>query len=502
MLRQIHILHKGKRVFTHTLALAFEEEGFQNIMDSIETFIQMPMPGKIHHRPISNFQVFHTSGGAYYFIFISDLVDSIDYVESILTKTKKKFMEVFSNLEEIKETDEKRSEFINFLESMQAEIHSKIAIMGPLNAGKTTLYEMLTEKTEERSIMNFAKASILNIFDLKFDVWNFQLKDNFSLLWSKFISGSDLILFLFSLEKYNLKVLDNFLTLKKRESPLSKLILLANKVDLVDENTIKKFKNEFDGPEVEFISLKEADAKSKVLELIAKELKLKKKLPSNFEDLISEAEKFELERNLVKALAKYKELVKISNEFQYFSYVEQFKQNVNALELKIKEQTEIRKRIERKKKFAPPKQIKFSTKVSVKNLPKSEKVEKKPTKKNQPNKPKKERINNLRLKPEDVKINIHIPGNSKNKMKNSKKVQKVKESKKPKERIEQKIDNLNEVSDPAELLSQMILERGSELNLSLCKQYLEEIQESLGRELRLQDLIIAADHFVEKETFG
>ena len=46
------------------------------------------------------------------------------------------------------------------------QLHSKIAIVGPINSGKTQLFDML-KSNHLRQIMNFAKASILFLIVLQ-----------------------------------------------------------------------------------------------------------------------------------------------------------------------------------------------------------------------------------------------------------------------------------------------------------------------------------------------
>ena len=158
-----------------------------------------------------------------------------------------------------------------------------------------------------RQIMNFAKASIYSIDNLKFDLWDFELKDNFSLLWSKFIQGSDLVILLFDLSNYHLRVINHFLDLQKKESKFSKLLIIGNKRDLVREEDMRIIKNELNIKNMEEISLIEVGAKEKIKNLISGVLNLKKLLPHNFTELYNEAKNVENEGNYVLAIAKYKE---------------------------------------------------------------------------------------------------------------------------------------------------------------------------------------------------
>ena len=182
MLRQIHIFHKNDCIYNHTYALALGDDELNNVIKIIQSYIDMPMIGKTFHRPVSeNFQIFHRSEENTLFLFITDLVDRLDYIGPIIDNTIKKFTELFPNPNEINTSTNLKRDFVDFLREQQYELHSKIVIAGPHNSGKTMLFNMF-RGNGVRPIMNFAKASIYSIDNLKFDLWDFKLKDNFSLL--------------------------------------------------------------------------------------------------------------------------------------------------------------------------------------------------------------------------------------------------------------------------------------------------------------------------------
>jgi len=510
MLRQIHILYKKERIFSHTFALALGTEELNTLLDTLESNVAMSMPGKINHRPISENQVFHKGSGDFYFILIADLIDKIDYIEEILNKLINKFTELFPDINTFNDSEPLKEDFIEYLYKLQAESHSKIALIGPVNAGKTTLYKMLTNETKERSIMNFAKSSILTIYDIKFDVWDFQLKDNFALLWQKFVTGSDLIILVVDGSKYNVRILNHFLTLKRKYGQLSKFLVLINKLDLIDEkDELKNLKKEIGDADIIEVSLSNSDAKSKVFKSITKKLRIKEKLPDNFEDLIAEAEELEEGNNLGKALATYKQLVRIANKYQYFSYVKQFEQKVAKLDEKLQERARIRKKMEQKKKFAPPKKIKFSKQINVKTLetnknkkPQPKKLSSQKTKKletkqeeNQKEIQLEEQETRSRLKPSDIKIDLTALQNTQDRI--------AELSKKNNEKgiPEDKYDNIEEVPDLSVLLQEMIESRGSILSLKLCNQYIDEMKDCIDRDLKLEDLKVAVKHFIQLEKY-
>jgi len=500
ILRQIHIFYSGKNIYNHTYALALGDEELNNVTKVIQSFIEMPMRGKTFHRPVSeNFQIFHKSEKEVLFLFITDLVDNLEYISPILNNTIKKFNKLFPNPIDVSNPDDKKREFVDFLREQQHQMHSKIVIIGPTNSGKTQLFNMI-RSDQVRQIMNFAKASIFTIDNLKFDLWDFELKDNFSLLWSKFIQGSDLVVLLFDLSNYHIRVIKHFLDLQKQESKFSKLIILGNKRDLIDKNDLRIVKNELDFSDFEDISLLETGVQENINLLLARTLKLKKLLPHHFTKSFNEAKNIESYGNLVLAIAKYKELVKISNDYQDFTYITILKEKIAKLQEKIDEQTERRKQIESKKKFEMPGKIQFTRRLQVQPLP-SNKSQIKPPQIEVPKKIiKASRSPVAEQKTEDLllfsktdvseavdidkeDITLHID-------------EILPEEKRP--TLEQS-ESESEIIYP-EMLQKMIAQSGSTLSLKLCSQLITELQKTLARPLTIEDLESAVNFFVKHDS--
>jgi GTPase SAR1 family protein len=501
MLRQIHIFVGEDCVYNHTYALALAEDELNNVTKIIQSYIEMPIPGKIFHRPVSeHFQIFHKSEGNVLFLFITDLVDSLDYIGPMIDNTTKKLKELFPNPRDLKDSSENKREFVDFLREQQYKLHSKITIIGPTHSGKTLLYAML-KSGDERAIMNFARASVYMVDNLKFDIWDFALNDNFSLMWSKFIKGSDLVILLFDLSNYHLRVIDHFLNLQKQESKFSKLLILGNKRDLVEDEDIKLIKNELDIPHFEEISLIEANTKEKIKSLIAKMLSLKKLLPHYFTELLNEAKNLEREGNLILAISKYKELIKICNNYQDFTYINELKKNLDHLQKKVEEQAELRKKADMKMKFEIPGKIQFSRSIKVQPLPSRKSDVKAPPSTEVPKttygaqtSQKMEKkagdlmlfsksdstveTDEAELDKEDITLDINLV---------------IPEEKRP-ILEERKIGE-----ELSSTLQRMIEKKGSSLSLKLCLQLITELQKSLARPLKMEDVEFAAEVFVKHD---
>jgi len=524
MLRQVHIFSKGDLIFVKNYASALGIEGLDNIKKLIGKYMEMPLPNKTLTSNFPDYQIFHRGLGNLYVLFLTDLVDSLQYIDPLIQKTINKFKELFPNPDNIKEDSPLKIEFLNFMDQIQKDIHSKIAIIGPNNSGRTTLYDLL-KSNDERLIMDFFKSSQFSIDEISFDIWDFQIKDNFSLLWPKFVSGSDLVILIFNLANYHLKLMDHFLSLQRVESPHSKLLVLGNKRDLIEDADLKRIKNELSISDFKEISLISPDAKSMILQYIREELRLKEKLPSDFSKLVGEVDNLVFEGKTVQALAKYKELLNISKSYQNIIYTKALEKKIEVLNEKIKEDAKKRKERESRRPFEIQMPLKFKKKVSVKPLPTITPLPLPPGQEQTPEKPSvipeksesklvsfQKLEKSTSIKP--IKTPEITPGISKKTIipkltPNDVEIElkdKVKKAvpKMPIELFTSDVELTKETDratmvDYTRELQRIITEKGSDLSLQLCNQMVIDLEKSLGRALTIEDIQMAADFFVKQE---
>ena len=517
MLRQVHIFYNKEHIFVKDFAKGFGPIELQNLKDIIDKYMDMPLPGKIINRKISSYQIFHKGIDGQYFLFLTDLVDSLQYIEELMDNTIEKFQELFSDPLKIKEASSKKDEFSSFLDHIQRALHSKISIIGPTYAGKTTLYNLL-KSDEEKIIMDFATSTTIQIEGVSFELWNFRLKDNFSSLWSKFVGGSDLIILLYNLANYNLKIINHFMNMQKLDKNYAKLLIIGNKRELVEDDDIKRIKNELNINDFKEISLNSPDAKAQVLKFIKEAIGLKEGLPPNFEGMVKEAKGLVSMGNTLQALAKYRELVQLCTAYQDFEYIKLFEQKVLDLTSKLKEQKQLRTQIEKEKAFEIPKELKFKKKIKVKPLPTgplpAALFDKEEAEEELPPPPKRltsEMVSFRKLESKPAGLKLLKPSKTSAKLKkpfisSKSRSEKLKKSDvrmpmelfSPHEELSKEIKK-PQIGDFSKELQKVISEQGSSLSLKLCELLVTDLAQSLGRALTIEDVKMAADFFVKQE---
>ncbi len=501
MLRQFLIFFNGEIIFIHSYAICLSKSELEQAKEIMQ---KSQIQNKTISRRILDFMIFHYRTSSMQFSFIADLTDPIDYIDKILKKIVKKFQQLFPDPLKFNINSPSKDSFLKSVLEAQHELHSKISLIGPVGAGKTMLYELIKTE-EERKIMNFAKVSTILIGELKFDVWDMQLDDNHSLLWAKIIGGSDLVIMMFDASNYNLQVLSNFLSLKRRESNLSKIIVLANKFDLITPEDLVKLKSEMKNIEINQLSLIEKNSRSKVIQYISNAFKLIKKLPPDFPQHVQEAETLELEGKIKDAIEKYEHIVNLCIDIQDLEKETTYTKKLDSLKDKLQKIEAEEKAKLRKKKYESIENVKFSKKIKVQSLPnkpnKNDKLTKASHSSSKESQSKKLKLNKLSIKAIDIQSNL-------SKIKKHDKMVKELSSTQFENTIKKKktIDptSLKTDSDLANALQILIEQEGSSLSIKLAIEFISEIKKSFNRDISLSDLNNAVETFlrIEKEFFS
>ena len=286
------LLKEKRIIYRRSFALAYNQEQFDQVLEKINEFIIQPAQNQLFHRPINNFQIVFGQLGDLFYIFVVDTGDPHKTVQEEVQTLSNTLSGSGLNVTDLLADLENKRELDALIEQIHYSLHPKIVLIGPHGSGKTTLAQRLSKKGETiRDISEFAKVYKIQLGQLKFDLWDFVLDDDFSPLWGNYIRGSDLVVFVYnSFEKKHRKI-ENFINLFKREVPFKRKFFLLSHAKDADEATVTKF-NETYSADLETDALKydimDEDSVFEVKDLLMMHLELKRALPPRFKDLIVE----------------------------------------------------------------------------------------------------------------------------------------------------------------------------------------------------------------------
>ncbi len=329
-------------------------------------FIKDPVEGTIFSRPLFNFQAIYASIQTLFFLFVADQSDRPEYVKEIVKPTAAKFFATFPNIPGSLKDPDKQGLFEQYLLEVHKNLHPKIALVGPVGTGKTTLAQLIQAKgTTERSIMNFGKIYTVQIGKLTFDIWDWVFPDLFSPLWNNFVRGSDVIIIVIDSTPDGVKGIGQFQTLHQREAKNARIVVLCNKQDNSGALAPDSIKDQV-GLATYGISATNPKARFQFADILEEILDLKKPLPAEFKQLVVSANDAIGKENYEAAIAGLEKLVVMSKEYQEMGYFQTFQDKLALMKQKFAEKKK-RDEIEARK-IKAPETHKFTQKIEVKVL--------------------------------------------------------------------------------------------------------------------------------------
>jgi len=365
-------LLKDKRIiYRRSFALAYNQEQFDQVLEKINEFIIQPAQNQLFHRPINNFQIVFGQLGDLFYIFVVDTGDPHKTVQEEVQTLSNTLSGSGLNVTDLLADLENKRELDALIEQIHYSLHPKIVLIGPHGSGKTTLAQRLSKKGETiRDISEFAKVYKIQLGQLKFDLWDFVLDDDFSPLWGNYIRGSDLVVFVYNAFEKKHRKIENFINLFKREVPFKRKIFLLSHARDADEAAVTKF-NETYSADLETDALKydimEEDSIFDVKDLLMMHLELKRPLPPRFKDLIMESNTAIDKNDFPKAIQIIDQLILIAEEHQELEYIALFRKKKAELKGEPLENKPLEE-IKTGKKFTAPKKLAFSDVITVKSL--------------------------------------------------------------------------------------------------------------------------------------
>ena len=205
------------------LIISIKQDINRNITDNIGSYDFFK--NKISYLYNNKFDLF--------FLFISNLVKFEDLLRTELKKLENHLFMLYKE-----ELENSNVNLINeaidpFMDSIHRNLKPKISLVGYSGVGKTTITRLI--KADEIPMQHIAtingEVSTIRIANLNFLLWDFAGQEQFSLLWNKFIRGSDAILIITNSSIENVDKSKFFLELIKKEAPYAHIAVIANKQD-------------------------------------------------------------------------------------------------------------------------------------------------------------------------------------------------------------------------------------------------------------------------------
>ncbi|MCK5347390.1 MAG: hypothetical protein KAR20_28465, partial [Candidatus Heimdallarchaeota archaeon] len=246
MLRQVFLFLKTEKIFSYFFAQGYDATTLDTLISKrLQPFIVTPVEGKTYSKQYfdlqSHFGIFH----GVLFLFVTDMADRPKTIVKEIERAAKLFKKNFPDPRLIEKSSSETEEFTGFIKETHYFLHPKVALMGPLNSGKSTITTMLRLKdTPDKRIMNFGLFYQIKLGELFFDLWDFIELDDFSSLWKHFIRGTDVIFFLVNgqISAMNDRKIQFFTTLKQHEGKYSKWAIILSHQDQADFIGIDQFK--------------------------------------------------------------------------------------------------------------------------------------------------------------------------------------------------------------------------------------------------------------------
>ncbi|MFX0056833.1 MAG: ADP-ribosylation factor-like protein [Candidatus Hodarchaeota archaeon] len=339
MLRQIYILKDGNVLYEKNFGKALTHESFQNISQEILKEASRGL-GKdfgstyfFKHKIVYSYE----KECGLLFILIVGLNDEMNQVKSEITKLKNEFINIFGdNLDNL---DTSLIELLNpLIFSIYKNIKTKISLVGFSGVGKTTITKLIrSEEIPDVHIPTITgKVSAIKIGKLYFHLWDFAGQEQFSYLWNDFIYGSDAVLVITDSSLENVEKSKFFIELLKENAPDAHAAIIGNKQDLPDALSVEKIEEILKLKTYSMIAI-DPDNRNKMIQIIADILEINTEisplLKPLFErdSLISQAETYLKEGNMVKIHESFEKISELCYELGDFILYKEFREKADKI---------------------------------------------------------------------------------------------------------------------------------------------------------------------------
>ncbi len=345
MLRDIYVIKDLNVLYHIQFGTSLDWEKLYPLIQSLSLFDEKSADEKITAVRIEKFQVTYSSDNKnrMIFIFISDLTDAIDDLEKQLRRAREEFTLMFEDLINISTNQANYASFNPIAEMIHQNLRPKIAIVGFPGVGKTTICKLIRADEIPTEHIPTITGDILTIKigKLHFHLWDFAGQEQYSFLWPQFIQNSDAVLVITDSTLQNIDQSKFFLDLAKKEVPLARLYVIANKQDLPEALDPKKIERLLSFKTYGIIA-KDPENRAKMIQIIGEILHLSPQISPLIRPLldrdkaVKEAEDLLIVGDFEGAIQKFKTIAALCRELGDDRLSIEFMDRAKLIESKLK----------------------------------------------------------------------------------------------------------------------------------------------------------------------
>jgi small GTP-binding protein len=314
---------------------------------------------------------------SYIILFLTDLTDPVDELQKHILNARKEFSLMFEEI--LKFTDQADfSAFNPVVEMILQSLRPKISLVGFGGVGKTSISKLIRGEKIPMEHIPTMTGDILavRIGKLYFHLWDFAGQEEYSFLWPQFLQDSSAVLIVCDSTVQNIDKSKFFIDLAKKEVPLARLSVIANKQDLPDAIAPERIEKLLTVKTFGMIAI-DPENRSKMITIIAELLNLSLQISPLIRPLIErdktvdEAENLLLSGDFLGAMQKFRRIAILSREVGDDRISLDFFERAKQLEAELKAQNAVKE--EAPSSEAEPEQL-VEPPSEVKQIP-SEPVE-------------------------------------------------------------------------------------------------------------------------------
>lgn len=278
-----------------------------------------------------------------FFILVTGLVNREENINNEINKLKTHFLMLFKDYLQNSEIEIIKEAIDPFIDSIHRNFKPKISLVGFSGVGKTTISRLI--KADEIPMQHIAtingEVSTIKIANLQFLLWDFAGQEQFSLLWNRFIRGSDAVLIISDSTIENVDKNKFFLELIRKESPYASIALIANKQDRTNALKTDEIEKLISIKTYSMIAI-DVNNRLKMMQIIADLLEINAEISPLLkpiierDDLIREAENTLLNGDLIKSAEIFMKISYLCIEIGDTSLSKEFKEKSDKIKNYLK----------------------------------------------------------------------------------------------------------------------------------------------------------------------